>query len=250
MLKRCLATAAAMAASSIALAQGTVLVDVLEPAETSGTIPANTRIVDVFFDVAASDVWQGGGIRAAAENGATLIYFDSDVNTPGLQPGLINGGTANKFTTMISRPRGRDAAERFTNAGVAAIGAYDPAGSSPETTPNLLNVAYLASPPKTPGSGSGDGYIARIAVDISNVPPIPGWDINDYNNWGAGPIGSIPSSSWVVLRSTGLTQPGGTATATFDVPALNFTNWAMWFAPEPTSLTLLALGGLAAIRRR
>lgn len=250
MLKRFLATAAAMAASSIARAQGTATVDLLNPAETSGTIPANTRIVDVFFDVASTDVWTAAGIRALAQNGASLIYFDAEPNVAGNQPGLFNGGAANKFTTMLSKPRIRDGAARFTNAGAAAAGGYDPGSAVPITQPNEFNVAYFASPPENPQWPAVDGYIARIAVDISNVPPIPNADINDYNNWGSGPLGSIPAGSRVVLRSIGVNQAGGTATVTFDVPALNFTNWAMWYVPEPTSLTLLALGGLAAIRRR
>jgi hypothetical protein len=250
MFKRSFAAVAAMAASSIAFAQGTASVDLLNPAETTGTIPANTRIVDVFFDVASTDVWTAAGIRAVTENGAAIIYFDSELNTPGTQPGLFNGGTANKFTTMLSKPRGRDAAIRFTNAGAAAAGEYDPAGAVPVTRPGELNVAYFASPPETPSSPSADGYIGRIAVDISNVPLSPGFDINDYSNWGAGPLANVPSGSSVVLRSVAPSQPGGTAIATFDVPALNFSNWAMWYAPEPTTLILLALGGLAAIRRR
>ena len=250
MLMRILATPATLAASSIALAQGVASVDLLNPAETTGTIPANTRIVDIYFDVAATDTWTATGIRAIAENGASITYFDSDLNTPGTQPGLFNGGIANKFTTMLSKPRARDAADRFTNAAIAPFASYDPFGPAPIALPNEFNVAYHSSPPETSGSPSVDGYIARIAIDVSSVPPIPGVDINDYNNWGAGPIETIPLNSSVVLRSSGSGQPGGTATATFDVPALNFTNWAMWYVPEPTSLALLALGGLAAIRRR
>ena len=250
MLERVLATAAALAASSIAMAQGAASVDLLTPEETTGTIPANTRIVDIFFDVASTDVWTAAGIRARTENGATLVYFDGEPNTPGFQPGLFSGGSANKFTTMLSKPRNRDGPARFTNAGAATAGAYDPPSGTPVTLPGELNVAYFANPSETNGSPPFDGYIARIAVDISSVPEVPGVDIHSYNNWGAGPIQSIPPNSRVVLRSTGFNQPGGTATNTFDVPALNFTNWAMWYLPEPTSLALLALGGLAAIRRR
>ena len=250
MFKRFLASAAALASCSIAFAQGTLSVDVLDPSETSGPIPDNTRIVDLFFDGVPTDVWTAGGFRAAAENEATLIYFDSDPVTPGLQPGLINGGVANKFTTSISKPRGRDAADRFTNAGVAVGGAFDLPGPIPDTRPDLVNVAYAVNPPETPGSASGDGYIARIAIDMSEVSEIPGFPKSDYANWGAGPIGSIPSSARVVLRSIGVNQPGGTAFSTFDVPALNFSSWAMWYVPEPTSLALLALGGVVTIRLR
>ena len=246
MFKHFLSAAAAMAASSIALAQGTATVDLLDPAETTGTIPANTRIVDIFFNVVPTDVWTAAGIRAVTENGATIIYFDSDLNTPGTQPGLLNGGTANKFTTMLSKPRNRDDAGRFTNAGAAAAGTYDPGGGAPATLPNMLNVAYFANPPETPSSPSFDGYIARIAVDVSGVAGAPA----DYGPWFAGPLASVPADAVVVLRSVGANQVGGTATATFDVPQLGFTSWAMWFIPEPTSLALLALGGLAATRRR
>ena len=250
MFKRFLPAAAALAANSIASAQGQVIVDVLDPSETSGTIPANTRIADVFFDMASTDAWNAAGLRAVALNGATIIYFDSDAGTPGVQPGLFNGGIANKFTTMLSRPRGRDAANRFTNAGIIVGGAYDPGGPMPVTDPTLLNVAWAASPPGTPGGGSGDGYIARVAVDIDAVAEIPGFPKSDYDNWGAGPLGSVPSSSTVVLATIPVNQPGGMATSSFDVPALNFSSWAMWYIPEPASLALLAIGGLVAIRRR
>src|SRR5262245_57222218 len=126
MLKRCfLAAAVTMTASSIVLAQGAATVDLLTPNEIPQPYPpVNTRIVDIFFDVAATDVWTAAGIRAIAENGASILYFDSDTNTPGVQPGLFSGGTANKFTTMLSKPRARDAAGRFTNAGAAPAGEY------------------------------------------------------------------------------------------------------------------------------
>lgn len=61
MRTRFLTTAISMSVRSVVFAQGTVSVDVLDPSETSGTIPDNTRIVDLYFDVAASDVWNGGG---------------------------------------------------------------------------------------------------------------------------------------------------------------------------------------------
>jgi hypothetical protein len=248
MLKRFLATAAAMAASSIALAQGVATVDLLDPSDGAAFtgMPDTARAVDIFIDVATTDVWTAAGIRAVTENGASLVYFDGDANTPGPQPGLFNGGVANKFTTMLSKPRARDGAARFTNAGAAPAGAYDPAAASPVTLAGELNVAYFASPPETPGSLSADGYIGRVVITR------PAGSSDNYADWGAGPLASIPAGATVVLRSVGAPggQAGGTATATFDVPQLNFTSWAMWYIPEPTSLALLALGGLAALRRR
>ena len=245
MFKRVVATAAAMVASTIVQAQGTASVDLLEPAETSGTIPANTRIVDVSFDVAPTDVWTAAGIRAVAENGASIIYFDRDLNTPGTQPGLLNGGTANKFTTMLSKPRNRDAANRFTNAGAAIGGGWDPPGPEAVTLANELSVWHHAFPPETFGAPSIDGYIARIAVDVSDVAGAPA----DDALWAAGPLASVPASAIVVLRSVGVIHPGGTGTATYDFPAVAFSNWAMWYIPEPTTLALLTLGALATRRR-
>ena len=67
--------------------QGTVSVDLLDPSETSGTIPTNLRIVDVFVDVAATDMWTAAGLRVVAENGGALAYYDVDANIPGVQPG-------------------------------------------------------------------------------------------------------------------------------------------------------------------
>jgi hypothetical protein len=189
-----------LAINSIALGQAVVSVDLLDPSDGSvfSGVPANIRILDVLVDVADTDVWSATGMRVLTENGATLAYFDSDPETPGTQPGLVNGGTASRFLTSLSQPRGRNVNGRFTNAGAVATGAFDPAGPAPVTTANELNVAYSADPPPTDGSPAVDGYIARIAIDISGVS---GPNIHDYALWGAGPTASIPPGSMVVLRS-------------------------------------------------
>ncbi|MBI5864965.1 MAG: PEP-CTERM sorting domain-containing protein [Planctomycetes bacterium] len=247
MLKRFLATAFAVAASSVAMAQGTIAVDLLDAGETTGTIPANFVIADVFVDIATTDVWTAGGVRALTLNGATLNYFDEDPNTPGVQPGLFNGGTANKFYTSLSKPRARDGAARFTNAAAAAAGAYNPTGPNAIKLPGELNVAYFASPPESSTSPSADGYVARLSVNIAGVSVPAG------ATWGAGVLGTEPAGSTFVLRSeppVGGTQTPGTVLATFDVPQIAGVSWGIWFVPEPTSLVLLALGGLAAFRRR
>lgn len=247
MLKRFLATAFALSASSVALAQGTVSVDYLDAAETSGAIPANLRIVDVFVDIATTDVWTAGGIRALTQSGATLAYWDSDANTPGSQPGLFNPGVANKFMTSLSKPRPRDGNARFANAAAAAAGAYNPPGPAAITTPGELNVAYFASPPETSTSPSVDGYVARIAVDVSGVAGAPA----NGTDWIAGEIPAGTPESRIVLRSqppAGSNSPG-TVLATFDVPTIAGISWGLYFIPEPASLALLALGALA-IRRR
>lgn len=205
--------------------------------------------MDIYFDVVPTDVWTAAGIRAVTQAGATIIYCDEDPNTQGIQPTLFNGGIANKFATMLSKPRGREAPARFTNGGEGAAGAYDPPAASPVTIANQLNVVYFANPLETPSSPAVDGYIARIAIDITEVKERPAFPIDQYPNWGAGPISFVPHGAVVVLRSVPQNQVGDTATATSDVPQLSFISWAVWYTPEPTSITLLVLGGLAARRR-
>lgn len=147
---------------------------------------------------------------------------------------------------MLSRPRPRDADRRFMNAGAAAAGAYDPAGPIPVTAPGELNVAYFGSPPKT--TQVFDGYVARISVDISGVPPIPGFPLDDYGNWGAGE--NIPPGALVVLRSLPHSRDFGTVCATFELPKLTGLTWALYYIPEPATAAALAIGGLAILRRR
>jgi hypothetical protein len=231
---------------SIAFGQGVVSVDLLEPWETTGTIPANTRIVDIYVDIASTDSWTTTGIRALTENGATINYWDSDPTTPGIQPGLYNGGAANKFLTSLSRPRPRDGGGRFNNAGVEVAGAYDPPESTPTTTPNELNVEYFASPPETADSPSVDGYIARISVDISAT----GLPDNYNGGWQVSRVGDIFPGASVVLRSLPINAAVGTMSTTFDAPDPTGLNWALWWIPEPSSAALLVLGGLVIVRRR
>jgi hypothetical protein len=220
-------------------AQGTVSVDLLDPSETSGEIPAHLRIVDVFVDIATTDVWTACGINVRSQNGGALVYADVDSNQNGYQPGLFNLGVEGKFFTSLSRPRGRDAESRFTNAGAAAAGSYPTQPPSPTMTPSELGVAFFRNPPATSTTPSVDGYIARVAVDVSAIPGAPAG--NDF--WAVGP--SAPPGAPVVLISDPLGPALGTVIATFDVPAISGFNWQLWFVPEPGSIGLLIFGALA-----
>lgn len=207
-------------------------------------IPEHTRCVDVYVNAATTDVWTAAGIRVLTENGGMLRFADGDTNTPGEQPALINPGLANRFVTSISKPRLRNGAARFQNAGAAVAGAYDPTGQFPIITPGELNVAYFASPPESAGSPSVDGYIARIAVDISGTGLPSG-----YSGWGASIISAIPSGATVVLRSTGIDQPDGTVVVGFD-PILIGINWALWWIPEPATTVIAILLAIQFRRER
>src|SRR5262245_35347755 len=98
-------------ASSTAFTQMVSMdVDVLSPGDEGyDGVPGNLFVLDVFLDIAATDVWTASGAWVRALNGAQFVFFDADSNVAGVQPGLLNPGTENRFTTFFSRPRARNA---------------------------------------------------------------------------------------------------------------------------------------------
>lgn len=112
------ATAGLIPASATASAQVVrTEVDILSPGDEGyDGVPPNLAVIDIFVDIATTDVWTASGIRLLAQNGASIVYFDREPNTPGLQPGLFNPGLENRFLTSLSRPRPRNANWRFRNA--------------------------------------------------------------------------------------------------------------------------------------
>lgn len=237
-----------IAFAAFANGQVTVSVDLLDPSETSGTIPSNLKVVDVFVDVAATDTWIAAGLRVVTSGGARLRYFEGDANRPIIQPTLFNPGIENKFLTSASRPRSRDEAERFTNAGAAAAGGYNPPVPTVTMTQSELSVSYFQSPLPTSTSPSVDGFIARIAIDIANI------SFQGNPTWGLGVPSSAPQGANIVLLSVpppnGNANPG-TASATFDDRSLVGLDWAMWWViPEPGTFGMLVVAGLLMRRCR
>jgi len=207
---------AAAIAAPAALAQVTVSVDRLDGAEPGTPVPANLVIVDVFVDVATTDVWTASGMRGLALNGATLVYAGA-----GGPASMLNPGLNNRFVTCLSKPRLRDADARFNNAGAAIGGRYDPTGPTATATSTEVNVVWFASPPENSGSPSFDGYIARIALNTSNVAIDPATIV----------VAPTPPAGTIALfesRPSSGNNPTGTVAATFDFPQVTGLNWGVY----------------------
>jgi hypothetical protein len=237
--------------SATVTAEGQIVsatVDILGAGEPGyDNLPANLLVVDYFVDVAETDVWTAAGTRVLTENGATLVYADGDPNTPGLQVTLTDPGLHQRYTTFVSRPRGRDGDARFTNSGAAVDRAYGPAfpPEPPETLPTLCDPTWFRSPPATSGMPSQDGYIARIAIDLG-----PAADRRDFLlvSQSEPPDGSIIYARCVFPVSG---FPGWT-NATYDVPSPHGgIDWYLFDpVPEPATSALLLCGAGVLLRMR
>ena len=230
-----------------AAAQSTISVDLLDAGDEGfAGIPAFRRCVDIFVDIDVADVWTASGIRLTAHQGASLFY-DYDPNfPPKFQPPLFNPGVERKFATSLSRPRPRDANERFTNAGAAAAGAFDPPGALVVFESTELRAAYFASPPMSSGSPSVDGYIARIAVDVGAVV-----SDDEYSGWFAGDLADAPAGALIVLRSEPASAVAGTVFTTFDDPTLRGINWGLGYVPEPSEVcAFIVVSAMMLSRKR
>ncbi|HEX5051937.1 MAG TPA: hypothetical protein VFZ65_09210 [Planctomycetota bacterium] len=217
-----LRVACALALATFATAQVTLTVDRLDGADPGAPAPANIVVVDVFADVATTDTWTAAGLRATTANGAVLRYGAGTV--------LVNPGLADRFVTCLSKPLSRNTDARFNAPAVAVAGRYDPTGPTAVATAAEVNVAWFASPPVTSTSPSVDGYIARIAIDISGVGGIDPTTIVVAP--GLPPAGTV--ALLVSQPAPASTAVAGTVAATFDVPVVTGTNWSIYANPMPS----------------
>lgn len=211
--------AALVALAALAGASVTTTLDRLDLGEPGPWPPSTMAVVDVLVDVSEKDVWTAAGLRVTTFGGVTIRYtYDPNTN----EPDILNPGTADRFVTCISRPRGRHGDARFTNALAAYAGGYCPAAPNYTASPTEFNVAWYSSPPATSGSPSVDGAIARIAFDISSF------------SWcGCCPIGVFPASQippyygiWLALFECEGTS-AGVVSASFDVPTPLGDDWVL-----------------------
>lgn len=189
---------------------------------------------DVEVVVAADDAWTAGGIAAnSLVAGVTMVCYN-DPNTGTAFTAPETAGSASRNVSFVSLPRDQNTNARFRTAGAATIvGAYSPAGPAAICSATQFNVAYAEIPPTFL---QGTGYTQRLVVDYS----------------GSAYAGET------VYAATAPASPGDvqlvsveTAIATQDFASpLTIQRWGIYATPEPASLALLALGALAAIRRR
>jgi hypothetical protein len=244
MLKRFIATAAALTLGSAAFGAVVTSVDLIDGSEGLGTPPAGQAAVDVLMDLTtAGDEWTAGGVAAATSNGAAFVYR---LGTNGL-PNLRNPNSGNPagnrtiWATSVSNAAARDDGDtRFAFADCAIAGGYSPPTPPPATTTaGALNVAWFRTPD---GTVDVDGAVARIVITL----PAGAGDLL-LTSGSTTPPASHPI---VLLTSAGAGSDAGSVNASVMTPQVSGLNWVLSTVPEPTSLALLALGALATLRRR
>lgn len=237
----------------VAIATIVTDVNLLDPTDGVFLPPPGITCIDVIAITpnTAGHAWTASGLRGRVtpegiDLGVSILYAPGDdPNTPHYE-NLVNPGTENRFTTFLSRPRPRDGAARYTNGQAAPAGRYEPTGPIETVEPHAVNVAWFPSPPPSAQTIGVDGWIARIALDTSGI---------------STPIGIGRSLSELPYRATLIFasdprfhegQPHGTVSASFDDPTPSGLNWYVWalWVPEPSTVMLLLISAVPALRRR
>lgn len=236
-------------ASPIVTADISMSLDILDSGDPGGPAPAGLVVVDVAVDVSNTDWFVAGAIYAETANGAQFVYASG---APPFRP----PGLAEPFVSFGSAAYGRDSAARFAPAGtiaeqsIALAGSYI-AGGSAIFLPTYIDVGFFSSPvasPSEPQAPRGrDGYVMRIALDVSGVA-IPGADNpEDYRIFAPG---SVPNGYEPVLISDPeVTTDAGTIVGSLSHPSPVGQNWGL-YVPEPGTLVLFLAVGVVVCRRR
>lgn len=214
-------------------------VDLFDPSDAGyEPLPPNRVILDVFVDVAPTDVWTASGVHVRVpydlyQGGAVRLLYASTDDPNTAQPDqLVNPGYESRFLTSISKPRAnRGGVGRFENASVSIAGAYAPTNPIASATGYDLNVAYFAMPLETQSSPSVDGYIARIALDVNPWLYYPPWIFE----LATGP--TVPLGALVIAEFKTYETHPGIGAATLDDPAVVGSDWYLYraYVPEPAA---------------
>lgn len=256
MLKRILGAVLALGAGAIAQAAVVTTLDIHDISDGGTQAPSNVVMVDISVNVGSGETLEGqwitGGIAASTANGATFRYRGG--SPTGVAQRLrnpLNSTGPTVIATCVSDPQSRAPANetiRFQFSGGDIAGGYIPAAGGVVGTASVLNVGWYKTPvdPADPEYvGAYSGAVARVAI---NLPaPYTAADVVLTVGTATAPAGNI-----LMMKSTdpeGLGRPG-TVNASQGFPGIAGGDWNLSVTPEPASLALLALGAIAAFRRR
>lgn len=215
----------AFAVAAPAAASITPTLDKLDASDGIPLPPSHLVVIDLQVEVTADDAWAATGIYGEPANGVR-IAFAQDPNSGG--PLFTAPGADNRFVTFFSKPRDRDAANRFgTGAAILPLGYSGP--PIPRLRPTLVDVGAAEM---TQGPLGRSGYVARVALDLS-------WADNPAFRQDSTNIVvalTAPSNSVPLFRSQYLNI------GTFVASRNNFSrafNWGVYgIIPEPATLAL------------
>ena len=251
MLKRNLGIAVALGAGAMAYAAPVMSLDIVDPGDLIAQPPVGVLCLDVLLSVSTADgLWTAGGMSATAGNGATFRYRPQTDGSPDLDSPMLGGlaATRTMFATSFTDPRDRGPGDptielaRFQEGEAGFAGGYSPPTPTLTANASTLNVAWFRAPD---GSPPYSGAVARVAV---NLPAgILASDVLLTDGSATPPAGRIA----IVVSTPGSpAQSAGTVNASQNFPNTAGRDWNLSIVPEPASLVLLVLGGLAAFRRR
>lgn len=183
-------------------------------------------------------------------NGGTTASFTTTSGTaaPGIQPGntIFGGNAPNQDQYIFSYTPGTDA-DNFTFEEGAALGNGNTATGVTGGGSGLYNV--YAAWPNTNNISDNGAVPTQYVASSDTVAATAGYNQDEDTN------GDLVGGGWVYIGQVQLTA-GNTYTVTQTAPNTSFVSMrasgVMWEAvvPEPTSLSLLALGVGALVRRR
>lgn len=245
MVAVCLATTCA-AWGSITLGS----IDILDSSDTGGPPPAGLLVIDTSIEVSENDRFVQCSIVGRTSHGASLVYAPmSDPNDVFLPP-----GSAQRFVTFGSAAYGRDDTARYSPSGtvveptIATSTAYESGAGLARFSSSEIDAVYFPTPPG--GRTGEDGFVLRVALDISGVSIAGGQEAENYRIFtpGSEPPGYLP----VFLSDNIRSDPpfGGIMVLGVDgLPGASGRDWGV-YVPEPASATYLLVVAMAIVARR